>query len=101
MMERTPAHRILVVEDEANLADGVKFNLEQEGYEVEVLADGEREAVVAEDRRAGEDPVALVGGRAVRDPVGRGEVHGLSDVGSVAATSVARSINEVRRGGGI
>ena len=40
MMERTPAHRILVVEDEANLADGVKFNLEQEGYEVEVLADG-------------------------------------------------------------
>jgi DNA-binding response OmpR family regulator len=53
MMERTPAHRILVVEDEANLADGVKFNLEQEGYEVEVLADG-RSAV--ERIASGEDP---------------------------------------------
>ena len=53
MMETTPAHRILVVEDEANLADGVKFNLEQEGYEVEVLADG-RSAV--ERIASGEDP---------------------------------------------
>jgi DNA-binding response OmpR family regulator len=43
----------LVVEDEANLADGVKFNLEQEGYEVEVLADG-RSAV--ERIASGEDP---------------------------------------------
>ena len=53
MMETTPAHRILVVEDEANLADGVKFNLEQEGYEVEVLSDG-RSAV--ERIASGEDP---------------------------------------------
>ena len=53
MMEPTPAHRILVVEDEANLADGVRFNLEQEGYEVEVLADG-RSAV--ERIASGEDP---------------------------------------------
>jgi DNA-binding response OmpR family regulator len=29
-----------VVEDEAHLADGVRFNLEQEGFDVEVLADG-------------------------------------------------------------
>lgn len=32
--------RILVVEDEAHLASGIKFNLELEGYEVEVIADG-------------------------------------------------------------
>lgn len=32
--------RILVVEDEAHIADGVRFNLEQEGYEVEVCGDG-------------------------------------------------------------
>ena len=32
--------RILVVEDEAHIADGIKFNLEQEDYEVEVVGDG-------------------------------------------------------------
>ena len=32
--------RILVVEDEAHIADGIKFNLEQEGYEVVVVGDG-------------------------------------------------------------
>jgi DNA-binding response OmpR family regulator len=32
--------RILVVEDEVNLAKGIRFNLEAEGYEVEVIADG-------------------------------------------------------------
>ena len=32
--------RVLLVEDEAHLADGVRFNLEQEGYEVEVVGDG-------------------------------------------------------------
>jgi DNA-binding response OmpR family regulator len=34
--------RILVVEDEASLAKGILFNLEAEGYEVEVIADGTR-----------------------------------------------------------
>jgi len=34
------AHRILIVEDEAHIADGVRFNLEQEGYDVEVARDG-------------------------------------------------------------
>ena len=33
--------RILVVEDEAHLAEGLRFNLEQEGYSVEVNASGE------------------------------------------------------------
>lgn len=32
--------RILVVEDEAHLADGIRFNLEAEGYDVDVIGDG-------------------------------------------------------------
>jgi DNA-binding response OmpR family regulator len=32
--------KILVVEDEANLAEGLKYNLEAEGYEVEIASDG-------------------------------------------------------------
>jgi DNA-binding response OmpR family regulator len=32
--------KVLVIEDEANLAEGIRFNLELEGYEVEVIADG-------------------------------------------------------------
>jgi two-component system, OmpR family, alkaline phosphatase synthesis response regulator PhoP len=33
--------RVLVVEDETHLADGLKFNLEAEGYLVQVVGDGE------------------------------------------------------------
>jgi len=32
--------RVLVVEDEMHLATGIKFNLEAEGYDVEVVGDG-------------------------------------------------------------
>ena len=32
--------RILVVEDEEHLAEGLRFNLEAEGYEVAVAPDG-------------------------------------------------------------
>ena len=32
--------RVLIVEDEAHIADGVRFNLELEGYAVEVVGDG-------------------------------------------------------------
>jgi len=32
--------RLLIVEDEAALAGGLKFNFEQEGYQVEVVGDG-------------------------------------------------------------
>jgi DNA-binding response OmpR family regulator len=32
---------VLIVEDEQHLADGLRFNLEAEGYEVEVAGDGE------------------------------------------------------------
>jgi DNA-binding response OmpR family regulator len=34
------ASRILVVEDESHIAEGLRFNLEAEGYEVEIAADG-------------------------------------------------------------
>jgi DNA-binding response OmpR family regulator len=33
---------VLIVEDEKHLADGLRFNLEAEGYEVETVPDGER-----------------------------------------------------------
>ncbi|HUJ29916.1 MAG TPA: response regulator transcription factor [Candidatus Acidoferrum sp.] len=33
--------RVLVVEDEAHLADGLRFNLEAEGYSVDVVGEGE------------------------------------------------------------
>ncbi|MFN2500685.1 MAG: response regulator transcription factor [Pyrinomonadaceae bacterium] len=32
--------KILIVEDEGHLADGLRFNLEAEGYEAEIAADG-------------------------------------------------------------
>jgi DNA-binding response OmpR family regulator len=34
--------RVLLVEDERHLADGIRFNLELDGYEVEVIGDGLR-----------------------------------------------------------
>jgi DNA-binding response OmpR family regulator len=34
-------NRVLVVEDEAHLAEGLRFNLEEEGYAAEVVGDGE------------------------------------------------------------
>lgn len=34
-------NKILVVEDEAHIADGIRFNLEAEGFHVDVAADGE------------------------------------------------------------
>jgi DNA-binding response OmpR family regulator len=34
--------QVLLVEDEAHLADGIRFNLEQEGFAVEVLGDGQK-----------------------------------------------------------
>jgi two-component system alkaline phosphatase synthesis response regulator PhoP len=35
-----PQQRILIVEDEAHIADGLLFNLEQDGYAAEVVSDG-------------------------------------------------------------
>jgi len=33
--------RVLVVEDESHLADGLAYNLEAEGHSVQIVADGE------------------------------------------------------------
>jgi DNA-binding response OmpR family regulator len=55
--------RILIVEDEAHLATGIRFNLEIEGYEVEVVGDGapalERLATVRGDAEKPFDLVIL------------------------------------------
>ncbi len=51
--------RVLVVEDEANLAKGIRFNLELEGYQVDVVADG-REALGMLSTRAGEWDIILL-----------------------------------------
>ncbi|HEU0179992.1 MAG TPA: response regulator transcription factor [Blastocatellia bacterium] len=50
---------VLIVEDEQHLADGLKFNLEAEGYEVETVGDGETafELLMRNPRRY--DAVAL------------------------------------------
>lgn len=40
-MPDAPAQRVLIVEDEQHLAEGLRFNLEAEGYEVEVVDTGE------------------------------------------------------------
>ena len=42
MTSKEPGPRILVVEDETNLAEGIRENLEAEGYRVELAADGAR-----------------------------------------------------------
>ena len=43
--------RILVVEDEQHIADGLRFNLEAEGHDVTIAPDGERAlASILEDR---------------------------------------------------
>jgi DNA-binding response OmpR family regulator len=40
-LERAIAERILVVEDEGHLADGLRYNLEAEGYDVDCVETGE------------------------------------------------------------
>lgn len=49
--------RILIVEDEAALANGLKFNFEHEGYEVAVAGDGPTALRIFE---RGEPPVDLI-----------------------------------------
>jgi two-component system response regulator RegX3 len=48
--------RILIVEDEASLADTVRYNLEREGYAVAVASDGRR----ALDRFRADDPSLVI-----------------------------------------
>jgi len=48
--------RILIVEDEHHIADGLRFNIEAEGYEAEIVHDGE----AALDKLGGSDFNAVV-----------------------------------------
>jgi DNA-binding response OmpR family regulator len=67
--------RILIVEDEQHIADGLRFNLEAEGYEAEIATDGETaldvlgnstfDAVVLDVMLPGIDGFSVA--RAVRD----------------------------------
>jgi two-component system, OmpR family, alkaline phosphatase synthesis response regulator PhoP len=51
--------RILVVEDEQPIADGLRFNLEAEGHEVVVVTDGERALALILDEREAFDVIVL------------------------------------------
>jgi DNA-binding response OmpR family regulator len=51
--------RILIVEDEAHLADGLRFNLEAEGHAVDVDGDGQAALVRLLANRAAYDAVVL------------------------------------------
>ena len=54
------ADRILIVEDEAHLAQGIRFNLELEGYEVEVIGDGSEALARLASPSAGQEGFDLV-----------------------------------------
>jgi DNA-binding response OmpR family regulator len=51
--------RILIVEDEEHLAEGLRFNLEAEGYEAEIACDGPRAATRLEEGAGDFDLVIL------------------------------------------
>ena len=51
--------RILVVEDEPHIADGMRFNLEAEGHEVTVTGDGEQALALLVDDQKPMDVVIL------------------------------------------
>src|SRR5262245_44489298 len=51
--------RILIVEDEQHLADGLRYNLEAEGYEVDTAADAESAQPLLMDEERSYDAVVL------------------------------------------
>lgn len=51
--------RVLIVEDERHLAQGLKFNLEAEGHAVEVLGDGESALDLLQRRKQAFDAIVL------------------------------------------
>ncbi|MFZ0818105.1 MAG: response regulator transcription factor [Candidatus Sulfotelmatobacter sp.] len=51
--------RVLVVEDEAHLAQGLRFNLEAEGYSAEIVGDGEAATDRLLDRKENFDVIVL------------------------------------------
>ena len=46
------SHRVLVVEDEANIADSLSFLMKREGYAVQIARDGETAVRILEERPA-------------------------------------------------
>ncbi|SRR5258708_7046415 len=50
---------VLIVEDEKHLADGLRFNLEAEGYDVDTVGDGEAALALLLDERPKFDAVVL------------------------------------------
>ncbi len=50
---------VLVVEDERHLADGLRFNLEAEGYTVETVSDGEAALKILADKQQTYDALVL------------------------------------------
>jgi two-component system alkaline phosphatase synthesis response regulator PhoP len=50
---------VLIVEDEQHLADGLRFNLEAEGYDVEIAGDGEAALSLLFDKKNEYDAVVL------------------------------------------
>ncbi len=51
--------RILVVEDEKHLSDGLRFNLESDGFAVETAADGEEALSILKEKRGTFDAIVL------------------------------------------
>ncbi len=51
--------RVLVVEDEAHLAQGLRFNLEAEGYAAEVVGDGESATEKLLEKKENFDAIVL------------------------------------------
>ena len=85
--------RILVVEDEQHIADGLRFNLEAEGHDVTIAPDGERAlASILEDRRSYDVVVldVMLPGRdgfvVASDAARRGAVRPDSDVDRTGAS---------------
>src|SRR5882757_3503839 len=51
--------RVLIVEDEAHLANGLRYNLEAEGHAVKVVGDGESALTLLLDKKQEFDAVVL------------------------------------------
>ena len=51
--------RILIVEDESAIAEGLRFNFQQEGYDVQIAGDGPTALRYVQDRQASFDLVVL------------------------------------------
>src|ERR1051326_1934809 len=58
-MTPVPRRRILVVEDEEHIAEGLRFNLEAEGYQVRVEETGEAALEILKSEPEGFDAVVL------------------------------------------